>query len=91
MTTRKPTDEPPKVSFVVTSTGTLIVVRPRYLFRFLLADGETLDVISDRDDSDVRAALFKHSAQAIVGVARVGFVIIEEQPTNQPTESNDQP
>lgn len=50
----------------------LHVERPQYTFRFLFSDGRTLDVLSDRDDSDLRAAMLAYAeATKIEGVARI--------------------
>lgn len=50
----------------------LHVERPQYTFRFLFSDGRTLDVLADRDDSDVRGAVLAYAeADKIEGVARI--------------------
>jgi hypothetical protein len=40
--------------------GTLVATYVRRQFRFLLSDGDTVDVIAAGDDSDVRGALLAH-------------------------------
>jgi hypothetical protein len=45
-------------------------MRKEFTLRFLLSDGRTLDVVSDRDDSDVRTAVLDYTkADRIEGVA----------------------
>lgn len=69
--TKKADTPPPKVTFVESSDA-LIVVRPKWRYRFLLDDGRTQDVIADRDDSDLRDAVLTHTkASKIVGVAQL--------------------
>jgi hypothetical protein len=48
--------------------GVLHARWPRRRVRFLLSDGRTVDVITERDDSDLRAALLHHTkAERIEG------------------------
>lgn len=57
---------------IVDSDGVLYARRHVMLLRFMFSDGTTLDVMSDRDDSDVReAALAWAEKEAIAGVAEV--------------------
>lgn len=51
---------------------TLMATWPLHRYRFMFSDGRTLDVLSPRDDSDLRGALLDHlGADAIVGVAQL--------------------
>ena len=53
-------------------SGVLFAVRQSWVYRFMLNDGTTLDVIADRDDSDLRGAVLAHTgADKIEGVARI--------------------
>ena len=68
---KKPTPEPTKVWFTEHGDA-LLVERRRHTWRFLFTDGTTVDVVGDRDDSDVRGALLAHlGKEAIAGVARL--------------------
>lgn len=50
--------------------GALEIVRVPQRFRFMFADGATLDVIADRDDSEMRAAVLNYAGkERIEGVA----------------------
>lgn len=67
-------DEPPRVKLVQRG-DTLAVLRPVYVFRFLMDTGEVVDVESDNDDSDVRALVLKHTkAEQIRGSTRLACV-----------------
>jgi hypothetical protein len=68
------TNEPEKDNLFLSALddGTLKVVRLMHRYRFMFSDGSTLDVLCDRDDSDVRGAVLKHAAkERIEGVAVV--------------------
>ena len=49
-----------RVTFAPGDDGSLIAIRPLRTHRFLFSDGSTVDVRTDRDDSDLRAALLDH-------------------------------
>lgn len=49
----------------------LFAVRQSWVFRFMLSDGSTLDVVGDRDDSDLRTAVVEHTKLSIAGVAQI--------------------
>lgn len=52
--------------------GVLVAVWRRRRLRFLLGDGSVLDVIAERDDSDLRGAVLRHTgAERIAGVAEL--------------------
>lgn len=60
------------------------------VYRFLLDDGSTLDVIAIRDDSDLRAAVLEHTkAERIAGVATIGEHIIPDKRLIRRTKSGD--
>lgn len=61
----------PKVIFERGDDGVLAAMRETRVFRYLLADGNTIDVRSSRDDSDVRDAVVERMSSDIVGVADV--------------------
>lgn len=66
----KPT--PPIVLAPLGTGGQLVAVYETHLYRFLLSDGNTLDVKAYRDDSDLRAAVLAHTkAERIAGVTEV--------------------
>lgn len=51
-----------------------VALRPTQRFRFLLSDGRTVDVLADRDDSDLRAAVLDETkVERIEGVTRLPF------------------
>lgn len=61
-----------QVTFVPNSFGVLQAVWPQRLYRFMLSDGSFVDVLSARDDSDLRAAVLAYTkAERIEGVARL--------------------
>lgn len=74
----KPTSD--DVVFAPRDDGALDAVWPVRRQRFLLSNGTTVDVVTDRDDSTLRAALLRHVTGqgivdgdvAIVGVADLG-------------------
>ena len=52
--------------------GVLRATWPEHRVRFLLSDGRTVDVVTPRDDSDLRGALLDHlGVEAIMGHVRV--------------------
>lgn len=63
----------PKISLAPGETGSMMrAIYESHLYRFLLADGTTLDVLAHRDDSDLRAAVLAHTgAERIAGVTQV--------------------
>jgi hypothetical protein len=64
--------------------GILVADWPSRLVRFLLADGRTVDVLTARDDSDLRGALLEATgAEAIAGVVTLPAPAMLEDP-NQP-------
>lgn len=76
--TPKADTPPPKVTIVARFPERLLaeqqlhVERPQYTFRFLFSDGRVLDVLADRDDSEVRGAVLEYAkAEKIEGVARL--------------------
>lgn len=70
----KQPDPPPSVTLVAKQRGVLHAVRHQWLYRFMLDNGTTLDVIADRDDSEVRRAVLTHTKAAkIEGVARLSL------------------
>jgi len=66
----KPT---PRVALEANETGSFLrAVYESHLYRFLLSDGRTLDVMSHTDDSYLREAVLAHTkAERIAGVTRV--------------------
>lgn len=70
----KPPAPPPHRGCVVHQLpdGTYAAVWPSFMLRFLLSDGRTVDVITDRDDSDLRGALLDAcQVERIEGAARL--------------------
>jgi hypothetical protein len=68
----KPRPRDDRLRLVAAGEGVLRVVRTERTFRFLLAGGATIDVVTDRDDSDVRSAVLAHTgAERIEGVAEL--------------------
>lgn len=62
----------PRIDIRQRDDGTLLVGRPLSRFRYLFDDGSTVDVIDDRDDSEVREAVRLYAGkERIVGVARL--------------------
>ena len=74
MAERKAKADNPRVpNLVEDNAGTLVATWPLRRYRYLLSDGRTVDVLSPRDDSDLRAALLDHlGVEAIVGSAALG-------------------
>jgi len=73
MAEKKP--EPFKTRLVRNGSG-FIAQRNRFVIRFLMDDGNTVDVETDRDDSDLRGALVQETGQAIQGsvvIARAAY------------------
>lgn len=58
----------PMPTLVPHDDGTLLAVWPLSTVRFMFDDGRTVDVVTTRDDSDLRGELLKHCrAERIVG------------------------
>lgn len=56
------------VTLTAAPDGVLDATRPIRTHRFLMCDGSTVDVRTDRDDSDLRVALLEHTGlERIVG------------------------
>lgn len=73
-TAKKAKAEPPPPSGlrITMRDGKWVVHYEHTVYRFLLDDGRTVDVIAFRDDSDLRAAVLERTGAArIEGVARV--------------------
>lgn len=73
MTKTKPPSKPTNPRWpLFTGDVPLRAIWPQHRYRFMFDDGRIVDVVSARDDSDLRAALLAHmNATAIVGVAVV--------------------
>ena len=57
------------------NSGTLVATWPVRRHRFLLSDGRTVDVLTPRDDSDLRGELLAH-----LGVERIeGVVVVDDR------------
>jgi hypothetical protein len=75
---------PPRVSLSQSGDGTFKAQYQWKVYRFLLDDGSTRDVIAIRDDSDLREAVLKETkAGKIEGVATVGPSIDYTAPVNR--------
>lgn len=68
MSTKKPVPTRPQPTLVPNGDGALLAVWPLYTVRFMFDDGRTVDVVTTRDDSDLRGELLAHcKAERIVG------------------------
>jgi hypothetical protein len=68
------------VRLVPISEGVYVVERTMQTTRFLLSDGRTVDVVTDRDDSDVRFELL-----AVTGVERIeGSTVLNDKQQEDP-------
>jgi len=58
-------------AFVEERDGVVVVTWPAKRYRFLLSDGRVVDVVAQRDDSDLRAVLlaFVHKADGLTKAA----------------------
>lgn len=57
-----------RVTLTRRDDGVLVAKWPRRVVRFLMSDGSTVDVDTERDDSDLRAALLTYlKADQIAG------------------------
>lgn len=66
------TPSPPVRVTLEERDGEVIAVWVKHRYRFLFSDGRTLDVTSDRDDSDLRRAVLTYAkAERIEGVATI--------------------
>ena len=54
-------------TFTPGDDGLLVAMRSRIVVRFLMSDGTTVDVETERDDSDLRGALVQHLGCGIAG------------------------
>lgn len=82
MTTAKKPDGPPHRGCVLHELpdGTLAAHWPSYMIRFLLSDGRTVDVVTDRDDSDLRGALVDHmKVERIEGSTRLKVKLADDE------------
>ena len=62
-----------RVTLTEHQKGQLIATRPKECYRFLLAGGDVVDVLADRDDSDLRVAILDYTgAERIDGVTIIG-------------------
>lgn len=69
----------PRCTLKKVTTGEVIACWELKTLRFMLSDGTTLDVISTRDDSDVREAVLLYTkAERIEGVAVLPYDPPEE-------------
>lgn len=62
-----------RITKLVDGDGIAIAEYPWKVYRFLLDDGRTVDVVAVRDDSDLRGLVLSHfKAKQIQGVADIG-------------------
>lgn len=70
MTAKQPKRENP-CTLQALPDGTLCATWPARRIRFLLENGATVDVLTDRDDSDLRGRINELTGQSIIGSATV--------------------
>lgn len=77
-----PGEPRPQCVLVPQPDGSYLATWPSFTLRFLLSDGRTVDVVTTKDDSDLRGALVE-----LMGVERLeGSTRLKEPPKPPPPQ-----
>lgn len=76
MAERKPKPGSERWPLIVEADGALVATWREHRVRFLLSDGRTIDVMTARDDSDLRGAVLDYLGGGALAI--VGSVVVED-------------